>query len=209
ALHADFRHLERPVRHTVPWIHLDTYYAVTPFGDSLDSLQCEWSAFFEDGCLSNPNGKARGLLALEFHHLLRRHLAHLPEEQRRPNGDNTLRLQAGGSGPPPPFNTAFQKVSFNDLLGLNAEMVMHNLNFEYGNPLYLDRLVEVEGLRGRPEKTFNEWKDRCRALHYYELPPDVRSRWLSEQREGHPGGPAGARCEGGIPARVRSGSLRA
>lgn len=39
------RNLTRPIRHSIPWVHINTTDVVQPFGDSLDSLQCEWTGF--------------------------------------------------------------------------------------------------------------------------------------------------------------------
>ncbi|KAG2499413.1 hypothetical protein HYH03_002987 [Edaphochlamys debaryana] len=58
-----------------PWVHLDTT-RVVPFGESLETLQCEWADLTWEGCLMNGTrgGQASGraLLALEWAHMRRR-----------------------------------------------------------------------------------------------------------------------------------------
>ncbi|KAG2499408.1 hypothetical protein HYH03_002982 [Edaphochlamys debaryana] len=58
-----------------PWVHLDTT-RVVPFGESLETLQCEWADLTWEGCLMNgtQGGQASGraLLALEWAHMRRR-----------------------------------------------------------------------------------------------------------------------------------------
>ncbi|KAG2500475.1 hypothetical protein HYH03_002041 [Edaphochlamys debaryana] len=69
-LNPDYRNLSKPLRHSIPWLHINTVHAVSPFGSSLEELQCEWTGFAHDGCVGRGS---RGLLAVELDHLLAHH----------------------------------------------------------------------------------------------------------------------------------------
>eukprot|EP00198_Chlamydomonas_reinhardtii_P004652 XP_001693988.1 predicted protein [Chlamydomonas reinhardtii] len=146
------RNLTRPIRHSIPWVHINTTDVVQPFGDSLDSLQCEWTGFMHTTCLASPPAPAdtgRGLLAVELRHLL----GWLPERHGRPAPDNTARLALGGAAagepPAPGTSNTFVHVTYADL-------------------------VQVGGSGSSAESRYQRWKERCRALQYRTS--DLRNR---------------------------------
>ncbi|PNW76059.1 hypothetical protein CHLRE_12g549200v5 [Chlamydomonas reinhardtii] len=121
------RNMSRPIRHSIPWLHLNTKFVVMPFGDSLDTLQCEWLGFATAECLmdNRRDGRdgGRAMTAMEFEHLARRRelelagyvpqstpynrineLVHMGSPLRHlPTPNNTLRLgsvaSAAGAAP--------------------------------------------------------------------------------------------------------------
>ncbi|KAG2499569.1 hypothetical protein HYH03_002514 [Edaphochlamys debaryana] len=159
------RQLPRPIVHTVPWTHINTTDQVAPFGDSLDSLQCEWTGFISWGCLSTPaapHDTGRGLLAVE----LRRLLTWLLPEQRHPRPDTAVALSKGRLPPPPAGSTRFKPVKAEELLHLNAAALLQApLEPQL---LWLDRLVELSGGKEvRPAlDRYDRWRAACRALSY-------------------------------------------
>ncbi|KAG2433908.1 hypothetical protein HXX76_008260 [Chlamydomonas incerta] len=130
ALSAAGRNMSRPIRHSIPWLHLNTQFVVMPFGDSLDTLQCEWLGFATAECLmdSRRDGKegGRGMTAMEFEHLARRReleqAGYVPQStpynrinelvnmgaplRHAPSPDNTLRLGSARTASIPPASNA-------------------------------------------------------------------------------------------------------
>ncbi|PNH03781.1 hypothetical protein TSOC_010135 [Tetrabaena socialis] len=175
ALSAEGRsRVQRPIKHSIPWWYLDTFFQVQPFGDSLAELQCEWVGFSFRGCLANrfPPGQevGRGLLAVEFHHLRNTTGA-------RPAPDTTLLLSDTVLPPPPAGSTMPHRVAAADLLRLNAGSVLRRIQREPMAVLWVDRLVEVVELAGEAAATYGRWLDKCEALKYYSLPLQQRERW--------------------------------
>ncbi|GFR52381.1 hypothetical protein Agub_g14942 [Astrephomene gubernaculifera] len=178
----------KPVRHTIPWLHLDTFYTVSPFGRSLNELKCEWSGFHNLGCLRNDGGMARGLLAVEFEHLLHSRRAEQPEMphlvlqlQDSTNASSTPPPGATSAGstssssPPSSSQATFQRVTYRQLLSYNADSLLAVRH--WGQPLWLDRLVEVVELPQEHEALWQGWRKRCPPLRYYELEPRQREKW--------------------------------
>ncbi|KAG2446518.1 hypothetical protein HYH02_008505 [Chlamydomonas schloesseri] len=188
--------MSRPIRHSIPWLHLNTRYVVMPFGDSLDTLKCEWLGFATADCLmdSRRDGKegGRALTAMEFEHLARRReieqAGYVPHStpynrinelvslgaplRHAPNEHNTLRL--GSSGPAVGSTGGGQPlaaVALSELRQLNAELLLMNQQPHEPVPVFwLGQLVgEVTGLQGRAAAVYDTWRQRCRALRYEEL----------------------------------------
>ncbi|KAG2500462.1 hypothetical protein HYH03_002029 [Edaphochlamys debaryana] len=157
-LNPEYRNLSKPFRHSIPWVHINTHYTVSPFGKSLDHLKCEWTGFAQRGCLASSRGEIRpyGILAVELDHLVERHRRWAAGAQGPgPAGlrhEYTLRLQASapGAAAPPPRSTDFQPVSYDDLVSLNADVIKLTaevrMPYQWGAVLWLDRLVEVAGV---------------------------------------------------------------
>ncbi|KXZ51952.1 hypothetical protein GPECTOR_11g76 [Gonium pectorale] len=166
--------MPRPIQHRVPWSYLNTFFQVQPFGDSLKDLQCEWPGFGFTGCLTTfqpgHNEIGRGMLAVEFHHLLN-------TSRAVPTQHTTLSLGATAGPPPAAGNTARQPVAYKDIVTANAESILQRLQREHMPIFWLDRLVEVQGMEGEAGQTYKRWYDRCRALQYLDLPQNERERW--------------------------------
>ncbi|EFJ42558.1 hypothetical protein VOLCADRAFT_97349 [Volvox carteri f. nagariensis] len=161
---------------SAPWFHINTAYTVLPFGESWDQLQCEWTAFTSEDCLMNrrhsfPDGRdsGRGMLAVEFAHLLQRRAHHNATLLRGPTPETTLRL------------TEWYEVQQVHLLLLNSEVLLQQLHqHEPVTVMWLDRLVgAVQGMADTTEQTYNTWKQRCRALKYFDLPEYERNACLA------------------------------
>ncbi|PNW83165.1 hypothetical protein CHLRE_06g309550v5 [Chlamydomonas reinhardtii] len=164
------RNLTKPIRHTVPWVHLNTRHMVQAFGQSVDQVKCDWTGFFTYGCTRNNNGHGRGLLGVEFDALLELKNVHGPD------AEHTLRLVAppgSNPAPPPALSTAVTGVRHSDLVSWNADLVL-GLS-RWGQPLWLDRLVSIEGgLGGRAAAAYTAWRTQCRGLRYRELAANER-----------------------------------
>ncbi|KAG2500466.1 hypothetical protein HYH03_002033 [Edaphochlamys debaryana] len=171
-LNPEYRNLSKPLRHSIPWVHINTAHAVSPFGSSLEELQCEWTGFTQAGCIS-PDTEIRALLAVELHHLLRHNANDRLPPQQRAAGEPTALLL-----PPPPDATtpgpgdpgaaaAFAPVSAADLAALNAPL-LEGRGRHWGNVLLLGRLVAVQGLEGDAQRRYEELHQRCRGLSYFD-----------------------------------------
>ncbi|GLC34855.1 hypothetical protein PLESTM_000247200 [Pleodorina starrii] len=172
-------------RSFIPWYHLRTQFTVLPFGDSLEELQCEWTGFAVAGCLLNqqfydqgPSYSGRGLLALEFEHLRRRHI-HNVTSLREPTPDTTLRLSEGPQPRSANGGVEWAEPQYDQLLRLNTERLLHQ-PFQR-DPIaifWLDQLVgAVHGMAGVAGRVYDTWRERCRVLRYYDLREDERSDW--------------------------------
>ncbi|GFR51786.1 hypothetical protein Agub_g14243 [Astrephomene gubernaculifera] len=192
--------IQRPItKHSIPWSrYLDVFFQVQPFGDSLEELQCEWPAFTNIDCLANrqPAGKevGHGMLAVEFHHLRKNHththddtahLLHAGSQHgphsgaKRVDPSPATTLLLGNPAPPlaPAGNTERQPVEHTDLLRLNAQSILMRQQRESMPVFWLDRLVEVVGMQGEAAEIYNRWYGKCRALSYYDVPPQDRTLW--------------------------------
>ncbi|EFJ52693.1 hypothetical protein VOLCADRAFT_102669 [Volvox carteri f. nagariensis] len=164
----------RVTEHTVPWSYLDTSYTVQPFGNSLEELKCEWAGFSHYDCLCSSSPErmdtGRGMLAVEFHHLLA--TSNAPH-----NTETTLKLGDGvPAAPLSAGNTVPHAVRHADLVSLNAESLLLRPQREHMPIFWLDRLVEVPDLGGEAARVFTSWRQRCLALRYLDLPEDQRGR---------------------------------
>ncbi|KAG2436083.1 hypothetical protein HYH02_011594 [Chlamydomonas schloesseri] len=164
------RNLTKPIRHEVPWLHINTRHMVQAFGQSVDQVKCDWTGFFTYGCTRNNNQQGRGLLGVEFDALMELKQVH------KPDTEHTLRLAAPpNSNPPPPpaLSTAVMAVRHADLVGWNADLVLGLAR--WGQPLWLDRLIKIEGgLSGKAASAYSSWRTQCRALRYREMPANER-----------------------------------
>ncbi|PNW74502.1 hypothetical protein CHLRE_12g493750v5 [Chlamydomonas reinhardtii] len=168
--------LQRPLKHSIPWPHINTGHVAMPFGDTLESLQCEWPGFGHFDCLANrqPRGQdvGRGMMAVEFHHLRNTTGA-------APSPDTTILLGAAAGPPPPAGSSSFTAVPHAELERLNSPLLLQRLQRETMPVLWLDRLLELPDLApGSPAgDTYKRWLDRCQALHYFTLKPEQRQNW--------------------------------
>ncbi|PNH12950.1 hypothetical protein TSOC_000064 [Tetrabaena socialis] len=80
---------------------------------------------------------------------------------------------------PPPLPPRLHNVSYTDLMRWNVGLVLQrDQRFEPIPVFWLDRLVgAVAGMSGDLDAQYNTWRQRCKALNYYNLPEDARREW--------------------------------
>ncbi|KAG2431457.1 hypothetical protein HXX76_009472 [Chlamydomonas incerta] len=168
--------IQKPIKHSIPWsTYLDTTFQVVPFGETLDTLQCDWPGFTHVDCMVNrqPPGQevGRGMMGVEFAALRAAQGA-----RGAPSPQTTIDL---GMGPAPAAGgVQLVDVPYAALKSLNSESVLDRLTRESVAVFWLDRLVgSVTNMTGQAGEVYKRWHTKCQALHYYTLPAAHRERW--------------------------------